>query len=220
MLSRIITASPEITDFQFGRDEELDAALILSGTVEHKPEGRYCFQTTYLNECFRDYHKTADTDKLIWVVRNPLSVVRSMIHNWGRFAFNELFQYCGSTELTEKQKLRYKKWGLWSISPLTRACCSYNAKNRQLFELVVNMGQDRVLVIDYDDLVKFPDSILKIVYRFIELPYRSESAAMIHRKSLHKSNSLSRRSQKAIENSCYPMYLKILDFLPYDKERL
>ncbi len=219
MLSRIITASQEMTDFQFGRDDELDAALILSGTVEHQPKGRYCFQTTYLNECFRDYYETANTDKLIWVVRNPLSVVRSMIHNWGRFAFNELFQYCGYTELTEKQKLRYEKWGLWSISPLSRACCSYNAKNRQLFELMDNLGQDRVLVVDYDDLVKFPDSILPVIYQFIELPYRRESAAMIHRKSLHKSNRLSSRSQAAIDIACSPVYSETLNFLPYDKER-
>jgi Holliday junction resolvasome RuvABC ATP-dependent DNA helicase subunit len=40
-----------MVDFSSGEDDELDAALILAGFVEHTPRGRYCFQTTYLNIC-------------------------------------------------------------------------------------------------------------------------------------------------------------------------
>ena len=38
MLSRIITQSEGMTNYWFGKDDELDAALILSGEVEYDPE--------------------------------------------------------------------------------------------------------------------------------------------------------------------------------------
>jgi hypothetical protein len=49
-----------MTQYYFGSDNELDAALILSGRVAHEPQGRYCFQTTYLNECYSEYFEHRD----------------------------------------------------------------------------------------------------------------------------------------------------------------
>jgi ligand-binding sensor domain-containing protein len=48
-------------NYWFGRDDELDAALILSGHVDHQQNGRYCFQTTYINECFREYFEACSS---------------------------------------------------------------------------------------------------------------------------------------------------------------
>jgi len=56
MLLRLITQSEGMVNYWFGRDDELDAALILSGFEPHTPHGRYSFQTTYLNECAHEYY--------------------------------------------------------------------------------------------------------------------------------------------------------------------
>ena len=75
ILSRIITRSDGMVDYWFGRDDELDAALILSGHVWHSPVGRYCFQTTYLNECYEEYFQCDLNQKIIWMIRSPYSVI-------------------------------------------------------------------------------------------------------------------------------------------------
>src|SRR3989304_2398887 len=95
-LSRLITGSDGMVDFQFGADDELDAALILSGWGPHPPrQGRYCFQTTYLNNSYPEYFEHRDY-KLIWVLRNPASVVYSMLYNWKTVALNRLFRHCAA----------------------------------------------------------------------------------------------------------------------------
>ena len=80
ILSRVLTQSEGMVEYSFGKDDELDAALILSGRVEHEPAGRYCFQTTYLNNCVQEYFAHSEY-KLVWALRNPFSVVYSMLHN-------------------------------------------------------------------------------------------------------------------------------------------
>lgn len=95
-LARVITTSEGMTNYWFGRDDELDAALMLSGQIRYFSTRRHCFQTTYINECYREYLEHTNGHKLIWVIRNPFSVIYSMLHNWGRFAFNELFRACGA----------------------------------------------------------------------------------------------------------------------------
>jgi hypothetical protein len=79
-LSRLITESEGMTNFWFGQDDELDAALILAGRVQCENQGRHCFQTTYIDDNYHEYfdHKNY---KMIWVIRNPYSVVYSMLNN-------------------------------------------------------------------------------------------------------------------------------------------
>ena len=81
ILSRVITQSDGMVNYPSRPDDELDAALILSGVEEHESRGRYCFQTTYLNECYTEYFRDEYDYKLIWVLRNPFSVVYSMKYN-------------------------------------------------------------------------------------------------------------------------------------------
>ena len=115
MLSRLITNTPEMENFWFGNDEELAAALILSGYVDYQSDARHCFQTTYLNEQLEEYFELQGQQQIIWVLRSPDSVIYSMIHNWRRFALNELFLAVGLDELPDKLKQRYQRFGLWSI---------------------------------------------------------------------------------------------------------
>ena len=108
-LSRLITGSEGMVNFQLGKDDELDAALILSGWIPYQPIGRYCFQTTYLNDSYTEYFEHYDY-KLIWVLRNPYSVVYSMLHNWKNGALNRLFHHCGSKLIEGREKWRGINW--------------------------------------------------------------------------------------------------------------
>ena len=89
ILSRIIAQSEGMTNYFRDIDDELEAALILSGYKQLPPTGRYCFQTTYLNENYYEYFNIGESHKIIWVLRNPYSVICSMLHNWRNYALNE-----------------------------------------------------------------------------------------------------------------------------------
>ena len=206
ILSRIITQSDGMVNYWFGKDDELAAALILSGYVDHTPRGRYCFQTTYLNECYHEYVEHKMGHKIIWVLRNPFSVVRSILFNWRRFALNELFRGCGTYLLSDKEKRRYNSLGVWGISKLRRACLSFNGKVSQVFELNDRIGKYGMLVVDYDDLVEQKQRILPLIYRFIDLPYRDEYCHKIHSKSINKASRLSKHEYALIKELCSPVY--------------
>jgi hypothetical protein len=205
MIARIITKSAGMVNYWFGPDDELDAGLILSGYVEHRPVGRYCFQTTYLNECFPEYLEH-NNYRMIWVIRNPHSVVYSMLHNWRNFALNELFNSCAAHLIEDRYKWRYEKLGHWGVPRLLRACYAYNAKSSQILYLRNHLDQGRLQVVDYDDLVKDRSRLLPQIYEFIGLPYRLEYEQAIKASSLGKSKRAGRVEREAVERICMPVY--------------
>ena len=210
ILSRILTQSDGMVDFSSGEDDELDAALILSGFVEHTPRGRYCFQTTYLNECYMEYFHHRNGAKIIWVLRNPYSVVYSMLHNWRSFALNELFLNCGSEFLTEKEKKRMKIFGKYGVNKLRKACCAYVGKTRQVFALKAGLSADAIMFVEYDDLVKNRETRLPAIYDFIGLTYHPEYAERLHRRSLKKAMALSARERAEIARFCDQVFGKAM----------
>lgn len=209
ILARVITQSEGMINYPVRSDDELDAALILSGVEEHEPKGRYCFQTTYLNECYPEYFNDKYDYKLIWVLRNPFSVVYSMKYNWSRFSFNELFDACGATLLNDIEKQRYERHGRKAFSRTARACLSYNGKELQALELMKSLGKNRILVVEYDDLVRNKSTILPYIYSFIQLPYKAHYADKIHNESVKKLDRLSRPERNIIEELSVPVYEKV-----------
>lgn len=206
MLSRVITQSDGMVNYWFGRDDELDAALILSGHVTHHSAGRYCFQTTYLNQCYREYFEHPGMFQLIWVLRNPYSVVYSLAYNWSRFARNELFHACGIDAMSGADLERLERHGAWIIGKLRRACYAYNGKVSQLFELIKRLDDKTLLVVDYDDLVNAKEHLLPAIYDFISLPYESRYAEAIHAKSLKRAQAFNVRQHVLVESICSPVY--------------
>lgn len=209
ILSRVISQSEGMTNYWFGKDDELDAALILSGYIQHEPKGRYCFQTTYLNECYNEYFSINQSFKMIWVIRNPYSVVYSLVYNWRRWALNELFAGCGANLLDSDLISRYNLFGPFSIPKIVRATLSYNGKLSQVFELYQEIGPHRIKIVDYDDMVRNKVKILSDIYRFVEIPFKMEYADMIHSKSLNKQKSLNSNEKLIIQQQCMPIYDKI-----------
>lgn len=212
-LARIITTSDGMVNYWFGRDDELDAALILSGQVKHEPIGRYCFQTTYLNECYTEYFKNGDDYKIIWVLRNPFSVVYSMMNNWATFALNELFVGCGIKYINEKEERRYKILGPLGISKLHRASYSYIGKVSQLYELKKHLKKERMIVVDYDDLVLNKERILPLLYEFIGIKYNVSYSKKLHSRNIKKAQSLPYKQYEIIEKLCLSTYEKAKEFV-------
>jgi hypothetical protein len=217
MLANILIESQGMVDYRFGRDSELDGALILSGAVDHTPRGRYCFQTTYLNQCLDEYFEMSETHKIIWVIRNPFSVVYSMLNNWKSFSFDELFQLCGVSELNGLEKWSYRLFGLKAINPLIRACHCYNSRVSQLFTLRSEISQRRLLMVDYDELVSEKDLSLPDIYRYCGLAYYHEYAEKIHKESLNKASRFNPKDRSTIQKLCWPTYQKARLFLSETK---
>jgi hypothetical protein len=211
-LTRVIAGSEGIEDIQFSKDDELDAALILSGRVSYQPQGRYCFQTTYLNSSYPEYFEHTDY-KLIWVLRNPSSVIYSMLYNWKCAALNRLFRHCGVALLEGSEQWWYEHLGTFSIPRLRRACLSYNAKMSQIFTLREKLGEDRLFIIEYDELIRNKDTMLPMVYQFVGLPYRKEYSAKLHSRSFNKASKFHAKHEELLESVCMPVYEKACTLL-------
>ncbi len=210
-LSRLITGSSGMIDFSFGKDDELDGASILSGSVDYDPVGRYCFQTTYLNDCYREYFSHQRDNKIIWVLRNPFSVFYSLLHNWKRFPLKELFLACGAEHLPNEYKVRFRRYGLLGVSRLHKACLSYVGKVSQALELIEGLGTAHIKIVEYDDVTKNKSVIAPEIYRFIDPPYEEEYANRLHSNSLDKASLLSKKEHSEIEHWCRPLYRKALE---------
>jgi hypothetical protein len=219
-LARVITTSDGMVNYWFGKDDELDAALILSGQVKHEPIGRYCFQTTYLNECYAEYFKHGEDYKIIWVLRNPFSVVYSMMNNWATFALNELFIACGKKYINSEEERRYKIFGPLGISKLHRACYSYIGKVSQLYELKKYLKQDAIVVVDYDELVQKKEIILPSLYKFIGLEYDISYSEKLHSRNINKAQRLSSRHYKYIEKLCTTTYEKAKEYITENRKSM
>lgn len=212
LLTQIIMASEGIVDYRRGADSELDGALILCGRQAVDPgSDRYCFQTTYLNERYPDYFQSLGKFKLVFIVRNPDSVVYSMCNHWGgrirrtNFALNELFLSCGQSGLSVSEKRRVDFLGSFGVPKLRKACLAYVGKTSQLFELYDKMGKD-LIVIDYDDMIRSKYSLLPRVYSFLGLPGDQINFDLIHGMSLSKASRLSQSARKQIYSTCWPIY--------------
>lgn len=214
MLTRILTQSTGMVNYWFSPDDELDAALILSGYVDHQPQGRYCFQTTYVNQRFHEYYEHRKNYKIIFVLRNPLSVIYSMLYNWKDHALNRLFRFCGVESLSGYQKRLYKYVGMQGVSRLHRACFAYNGKVSQLYDLRKNLGYDNLMVVDYNDVVLNKEVLLPHIYEYVQMEYIPEYSDKILSKSVEKKDKLSKRERSTVSKLCLPVYNDLKKFCP------
>jgi hypothetical protein len=206
MLTRLIAGSPGFTGFALTVDDELDAALALAGLIDLPDDRRYCFQTTYLNECFGDYRQLAADQRLIWVLRNPYSVVYSMLHNWNRFALNELYDGCG-IPLGASARLRRTRL-LWPFGPsrIEKASFAYRGKAAQILSIQRQLRPDQLLLVNYDLLVAAPEQWLPRVFAFADVPYEPGYARQVRSDPVRKADRLSRRAHRKIELVAWPTY--------------
>lgn len=212
MLARAINQHPDVEDLSWSKDAELDAAQILSGTASiPAPEGKQCcFQTTYLNERGVEYLDQPEAFYLIWLIRNPYSVVYSMLHNWARFALNEVFIGCGLEHVPEVKRARFNRWGLWGISPRERACYAYLGKLRQAKELLQKLPAGNMVTLQYEELVTDKEQLLASLFEFAQLAPLASGGDDISTRSLKKKNKLSQKERVVVDAICSPEYEEFL----------
>lgn len=206
MLSRLITGSAGMTNFWFGKDEELDAAQILSGAVRYQGSGRHCFQTTYLNERWGEYLEQTQPFHMVWSLRNPHSVVYSMVYNWRAFALNEVFLTCGYAHMGAEDRVRFQRWGLWGVSPLKRAAYAYCGKVSQVLQLAPPLGDERLTVLEYDSLVLNKATQLPVLYQRLGLRFDPKYADYVSERSLGKKDKLSDEQRALVDRICGAVY--------------
>lgn len=203
-LARLLKRADGMVDHAFGHDDELDGALLLAGHVTREPAGRHCFQTTYLNDRYREYFEH-DNYRLIWMLREPRSVVYSMLYNWKRGALNRLFEACGAEALTQSDE-RPSVAAVWlGPSRLEKTCASYVGKTAQTTELVERLG-GRIAVVDYDELVAFKRELLPELARFAGVAYDARLADALNDRSVAKRKALSPRYAEYVDRFCSAAY--------------
>lgn len=213
MLTRILAGAKGFRRFQLTHDDELDAALVLAGAVHLPPAIRYCFQTTYLNERFGEYAGLSPDQRLIWVVRNPYSVVFSMVYNWRRYALEELYASCGD----DPERARRMPMSWWrrfdTRAWVERAARAYAGKAAQVFHIRELLGPERMLVVDYDALVRDPAEWLRRAFEFVGEPFDPAYGAAIRRDSIGKSRRLSDEEREVVDRFATPVHRRTLELV-------
>lgn len=210
MLTRIIANARGFRRFELTHDDELDAALVLAGAVHLPGNGRYCFQTTYLNDRYPEYGLVQPGQRLIWVVRNPHSVVYSMVYNWRRYALEELYDSCGKAgEGDDSQSGAW--WRKWTREEqIRKACHAYRGKAAQVFAIRTLLGGDKVMVVDYDAMVREPAAWLPGIFDFIGEPYDSACVRRVRGDSLKKASKLTGAEKRQVDRIAMPIYQQTL----------
>ena len=180
MLTSLISKSEGMVKYFDGEDGELKGALILLGLVQHEPMGRYCFQTTYLDNAYHEYFNYIGRYKLIWLLRNPYSTIYSLLYNWPNYALYETFETIILPSLGPLEKLYYYMFGKLKSYRLRIACSIYNYKIQQIPLIRSRLNDSSFAVVDYDDFVEHKDAVLPMIYGFINLPYSSIYADRVH----------------------------------------
>jgi hypothetical protein len=208
-LARLLKRADGMVDHAFGHDDELDGALLLAGYASRDTEGRHCFQTTYLNDRVGEYFEHADF-RLIWMLREPRSVVYSMLNNWKRGALNRLFDACGAEVLARVDAAPSLRTTWLGPSRLAKACSSYVAKTAQTFELRARLGP-RIAVVDYDELVANKQSLLPKLCEFVGVAYDARLGDALHSRSVGKRDQLGAADAKYVDRFCSGVYGRALE---------
>jgi len=207
-LARLLKRGEGMIDHAFGFDDELDGALLLAGQATRGTDGRHCFQTTYLNDRFREYFEHRGF-RLIWMLREPRSVVYSMLNNWKRGALNRLFEACGAEVLAQAGPPPSVPSSWLGPSRLVKACASYVAKTAQTFELRERLG-DRIAVVDYDELISHKAALLPELCEFAGITYDARLGDSLHARSVAKREQLGARDAEYVDRFCSAVYASAL----------
>lgn len=204
-IARLIRQAEGTVDFQTSLDDELDGALILAGHATCEKQGRFCFQTTYLNERHHEYAEHPN-HYIVWVLRNPYSVIYSMLFNWKRFALNELFLSCGYPHMDYQDRIKFQRFGIYGIPILKRAIYAYIGKVEQVFWIMENYPRQRLAIVDYDQLIMEKERLLPALFRFADLSYRNQYARLLKASSLDKAKKLDDDARRMILEKCAALY--------------
>jgi hypothetical protein len=203
-LARLFKRAEGIVDHTFGHDDELDGALLLAGHATRALDGRHCFQTTYLNDRYAEYFAHGDF-RLIWMLREPHSVVYSMLHNWKRGALTRLYDACGARMLEQAPEPPTLRTLWLGPSRLAKACASYVGKTAQTFALRDCLA-GRLAIVDYDELVAHKRTLLPQICEFAGIRYSEKLADALHDRSVRNGARLRDKDADYVGRACISIY--------------
>ncbi len=213
-VTRILRSGGDFGELHTTSDDELDAALILSGELPVPKGERLVLQTTYLNNHYKEYFEYTNF-RLVWIVRNPSEVINSMLHNWSRGALRRLFHACGSRQLDEQQSARYARFGHWAFSRLDMACYSYLEKSRQALEISDSLSAEQVNFLDYDYFVAQPELSVRSLCRFFDIDYSENIAnSLTGGRQRRAKSQLSDQAKGHISKMCDHAWRQNLKLVP------
>lgn len=203
-LARLFRSSRSIVDHTFAHSAELDGAVLLAGQATRALGGRHCFQTTYLNDRYVEYFAHEDF-RLIWMLREPRSVVYSMLHHWKRAALTRLYDACGAHSVAPPADTGALR-RLWlGPSRLFQACASYIGKTAQTAALRKGLGE-RLAIVDYDELVARKTTLLPQLCEFARVRYTPALAASFEADTTQRSVPLRGKEAAHVEELCVDIY--------------
>jgi hypothetical protein len=180
--------------------------------VDVPQDRRYCFQTTYLNECFPEYATLGSQHRLIWVLRNPYSVIYSMLNNWRRFALNELYESVRHG-VPDEPAARWRPWPFDGPSLAAKACVAYRAKTSQIVAIKAMLDPAQLLIVEYDQLVQQPCAWLPRIFDFIGEPFDASYVASVRTASVKKADRISPPLKRRIDAMAMPAYNQCLSLV-------
>lgn len=204
-LTRVFKEALGMPPLGIARDDELEAALLLCGEAASDYAGRCCFQTTYLNERVNEYAKHRDF-RLVWVIRRPDAVVRSMLFNWRRDALRRLFRGCGASALEGPAKVSYDRFGTFFLSRVDMACHSYNVKTAQVHYLSETLPPGRLAVVDYDTLLASRTRHLGRLFEFAGIEFSQELSSRLRKPRPDAQNGLAPALARRVMELCSESY--------------
>lgn len=199
-IARLFKRTDGIADHAFGHDDELDGALLLAGHVERFDDRRHCFQTSYLGDRFREYFEHHDF-RLIWILREPATVVSGMLNAWKRAALDRLLPAGGGRPYPETTE-RSLSIG---VSRLDRACAAYAESIERTFEIAQRLGP-RAAIVDYDNLATHRAQLLPQLCAFAGTPFDRRHLCHLHGKSVHKAHTLAKWEAARVAELAAPVY--------------
>lgn len=206
MLTRIIAGSDGFRPLSLTHDDELDAALVLAGYIKLPEDARYCFQTTYLNERYHEYSRLLPDQRLIWLLRNPYSVVYSMVYHWRRSALDRLYESASRDEPGLQQLHEGRAVWQFRLARVEKACIAYRYKTLQTMKIRDLVPAHQLLILDYDRIVEGKDAAFPAIFDFIGEPFRNSYTQAVKQDSLKKANRLSSRERELVDRIAMPAY--------------
>jgi hypothetical protein len=208
MLTRVIAGAKSFRPLALTHDDELDAALALSAYIDLPRDTRYCLQTTYLNERYPEYQTLGPGQRLIWVLRNPASVVYSMVYNWKRWALWELYESSRATAAARVPGIDPPAGigTLWQTPRTQKGIVSYVGKSAQILEIARWIGPDRLLIVDYDEVVQGKGDWFPRIFDFIGEPYDPAYVAKVRSDSEGKATGHSASLRERVTELATPTY--------------
>ena len=130
-----------------------------------------------------------------------------MVFNWAKFALNELYQSCGAFPDNREVRARNSRWPFpIGISNLEKACSAYTGKTNQIIEISKVVSKEQLLILDYDDLLKYPETGLSQIFDFVDVKFNLERAAMVKKQKSYIERPFDLKTASFIQQYALPAF--------------